>query len=449
MSAPLIMFIIGMVMRYKLSNYIYILTDMDNGILFNGVSKKFLCVKKNELPVCVQLLKRLSNDACDISAKMVSYLQKFEAAGFLLPVDFDERAQILQAERKYIDSTEFQTMLIPTYDCNYSCWYCIQKHHPTTFTDKDVQKIEKHIVSYILQNKISKYSLCWFGGEPLMQRKRVVEMSSFLSTWCTQNNVSFCGQMTTNGALLTRDVAQKLIEGKIYCYQITLDGNREHHDKTKREKKSQSSFDLIVNNISYLMALDEQVVVVLRLNYNNKKLEDLNLVDELDSILPRVCRERIHVDLQKIWQSGDEPADTRKLYKLLEAFARSGYHLSTGGFFQACYVDKRHFETIFYNGKVDYCDNYAVDKARGSIVEDGSVAWETVPKSHSMRGKSSVECETCSYYPVCTGECLAQRDRRLRQNHPFKCPTHMKRDLNLKVLDYCYRNMLNAKYSKK
>lgn len=77
MSAPLIMFIIGMVMRYKLSNYIYILTDMDNGILFNGVSKKFLCVKKNELPVCVQLLRRLSNDACDISAKMVSYLQKF------------------------------------------------------------------------------------------------------------------------------------------------------------------------------------------------------------------------------------------------------------------------------------------------------------------------------------------------------------------------------------
>ena len=435
-------------MEYKLSNYIYVLTDESLGILFNGVTKKFLCVNKEELSKWVLLLNNYSyND--DDDCKRNSYLQKFKDAGFLLPENVDEKLLVKETEEQYIKTSRYQTILIPTYNCNYSCWYCIQKHHSTIFTKYDMDKIEKHIVSYMLQNKISGYDLCWFGGEPLMQKDIVVEMSAFLSDWCRKNHIPFNGQMTTNGALLTEELIGQLRDCNINHYQITLDGDREHHNRTKREKGNESSFDVILNNLRCLLQLNRQATVVLRLNYNNEKLNELGLVKELNAILPATLRNRIFVDLQRIWQSADESVDTQKLYHFLEEFSKNGYRLSTSGFFRPCYVEKQHFETIYYNGKIDFCDNYAADKARGVITDAGTVKWETIPQARLIRSKSGKECEECVYSPVCTGECLANRDKRLKKNEQFKCPNNMKKELEIKILDYCFRNMLNAKYCEK
>lgn len=64
------------------------------------------------------------------------------------------------------------------------------------------------------------------------------------------NNIEFCGQITTNGALLDEKLIRQLSSVKIDRYQITIDGNRENHNQTKKVKNSTSSFDLILNNVN-------------------------------------------------------------------------------------------------------------------------------------------------------------------------------------------------------
>lgn len=113
--------------------------------------------------------------------------------------------------------------------------------HSEASTDRtsryECRENQKHIVSYIEQNNILTYHLCWFGGEPLMQKNRVVEISNDLYQYCLVNNIEFCGQITTNGALLDEKLICQLSSVKIDRYQITIDGNRENHNQTKRGKQ--------------------------------------------------------------------------------------------------------------------------------------------------------------------------------------------------------------------
>ena len=433
---------------YKLSKYNYILApNSETSIMFSGVTKKFFLLTRENISHYAKLLNTFQGLE-SISAKYMPFFMKMVNAGFVVEENVDELELIRKEEKKYIEAREYQSIIIPTYDCNYSCWYCTQKHQQTVFGDLSVKKIVKHIVSYIEQNNILAYRLCWFGGEPLMQKDRVLEISNNLYHYCLQNDIAFNGQITTNGALLDEKLIRQLSSVKIDSYQITIDGCREKHNKTKNKNDSSSSFDLILNNIRMLLELNKSSVVVLRYNYNAEKLKDLGMVEQINEIIPYQLRSRIFVDFQKIWQAKQDEIYLNELYALMSLFAQSGYLLSTNAFFSACYVEKKYFETIYYNGKVDYCDNYASNMARGSIREDGHVSWNSSLTSRMHGNKEYAYCAKCSFYPVCTGECMAKREKRLRLGKEFTCSEKRKQDVEFNILDYCFRCLLNSKYKK-
>lgn len=56
--------------------------------------------------------------------------------------------------------------------------------------------------------------------------------------------------------------------------------------------------------------------------------------------------------------------------------------------------------------------------------------------------------KTRFFYPVCTGECMAKRDKRLRLGMEFVCSDKRKQEIEFNMLDYCFRCMLNSKYKK-
>lgn len=436
-------------MAFKLSKYIYILQkDSGNSILFSGITKKFLLVEKRNVPQYVMLLRQLSKMS-EIPVEYQPVFEKMKEVGFLVEEHVDELASVLAGEEANVNSDAYQTMVIPTYDCNYSCWYCTQRHRPTLLDGLQVQKIKRHITSRLQNGKATSFCLCWFGGEPLIQKDRIVEISSYLREWCLSHGIGFNGQMTTNGALLNPQAIKQLEACGIDNYQITIDGRRDVHNRTKREKDGKSSFDIILGNVSFLLELNERALVVLRLNYNNEKLRDLRMVSEVNELIPREVRGRIHVDLERIWQSDAEEDVSQDLYRLLEAFAKSGYRLSATDPSSACYAERRNFETVYYNGRVDFCDNYAASQARGVILDDGGIAWDAAVPSRAVATKSGAECHGCKFYPVCRGECVAQRDSRLQRNEPFKCLYERRDRLEFKLLDYCFRCMLNAKHQEK
>lgn len=436
-------------MAFKISKYIYILQkDCDTYILFSGVTKKFLLVAKQKVPQYVMSLQKLSLKE-NIPKEHQLFFLKMKEIGFLVDEQVDELATVLAEEEAHINVNNLQTIIIPTYDCNYSCWYCTQRHEKTLLDDLHVKKIERHITAKLQSGKIASFSLSWFGGEPLIQKDRIIEISTYLHDWCQQHDVDYYGQMTTNGALLNPQSIRQLEHCGIDRYQITIDGRREIHNRTKREKLGKSSFDIVLNNVKSLLEINIRSLVVLRLNYDNKKLKDLQMVEEINALIPTVLRRRIHVDMERIWQSETEEDIASDLYRLMEAFAESGYRLSTASPFSACYAEGRNFETIYYNGKVDFCDNYAANQTRGSILDNGDIDWDIDIPARMIGTKSGTECLSCKFFPVCRGESIAQRDRRLSRSKPFKCLYEEKDKLEFKILDYCFRCMLNKKYQEK
>lgn len=433
----------------KLSNYIYIL-DLDEAtsIIFNGLTMKFVTIPRSKRDFYVNLLKSSVSGISFNSPQYAFFLKQMQDARFLVEDTLKEKEMARGEEMAYINSNRYQTIILPTYNCNYSCWYCTQKHHKTELMPLDVKRIMRHICLYLTTRNIESYCLCWFGGEPLMQRKEVLRISSFLSNWCMRHGIEFMGQMTTNGALLDKDTIMELKACLINHYQITLDGNRKTHNKVKREKEGKSSFDLILGNIRQLLEVNENAIVTLRFNYSKEKLKELDLVEEICQTIPQELRVRMRVDLERIWQTRDmENIRATELLPLLELFAKNGFRLSYGGSFTPCYTEKKHFEAIYYNGMVDFCDNYSEGQARGFIAKNGETKWNVFPIFKKEKYKGNSICQDCHFYPVCTGECPAKRDKRLSTGIPFKCPDGQMERIEYNILDYCCRCMLNTKYN--
>lgn len=150
----------------KASQYIYIVPyDDDRTIIFCGITKKFLIADKQTLESIVLILRdpKRYNDSHSSLIKILT------DCGLLIENNFSEIEYLLNHRASFVNSKEYKSTIIPTFDCNYNCWYCIQKHVKEKISKKKLDLIIQHIKTYILENDITSYILSWFGGEPLME----------------------------------------------------------------------------------------------------------------------------------------------------------------------------------------------------------------------------------------------------------------------------------------
>lgn len=429
-------------MSYKISKYTYLikLTD-EQFILFNGYSRQFLIIPSHELNNYLNIIKRCNEVSNRQNERIASRICQLIEANILVDTSVEECKLVVNNICSYADKDEFHTMILPTYDCNYNCWYCVQRHHKTEMAPEVVKLVEKHILQYLRTNKMPRYVLYWFGGEPLMQKGIIQTMTSTVSAYCAEHGIEFVCQITTNGALLDIPTIKMLKSLHIDNYQITLDGDKKMHDKTKFDAVHASSFDLICDNLANLLMYNENANVVLRYNYTPQNIKKLSVVDDLLVHIPQGVRNRIRVDLQRVWQVREKNLSLGDLDLLQKKFVANGLGLLTSGMFEPCYVEKHRFEVIYYNGKVDVCDNFAFDKARGKIMEDGSLNWNQAvekPDFHS-------ECLDCSFFPVCLEECPAKRLRKKEDGTVFSCTEQIKKHVEYTIKDYCLRTINNQK----
>jgi len=74
--------------------------------------------------------------------------------------------------------------------------------------------------------------------------------------------------MTTNGYLLTPDIAEKLMSWGILRYQITMDGAPEDHNRNHPGRSGEPTFDVIFQNLLALRERPEDFHIDLRINFD-------------------------------------------------------------------------------------------------------------------------------------------------------------------------------------
>src|SRR5207244_2153249 len=94
-----------------------------------------------------------------------------------------------------------------------------------------------------------KFTLCFFGGEPLLNLPVMYYLSERMHGAAGLRDMPIELQIVTNGLLLTPEVVDRLVPYGLSGVKITLDGDRDAHNRMRPLRGGQGTFDRIVENI--------------------------------------------------------------------------------------------------------------------------------------------------------------------------------------------------------
>lgn len=335
-----------------------------------------------------------------------NYEEVLREGGFLVERSEDEEELLRTRFYKTIkQNEEFILTINPTLDCNFDCWYCYeQKSHKAymsgTTLDSVLLFLEKQSVRF------QSIHVSFFGGEPfLCFDKIVVPILQKLAALGKTYGCSF----TTNAGLLSERMIQILRNHRVSNMQITIDGDRELHNKIRFYRGGNGSYDVILKCITSLLKHD--IPVTMRVNYTSETLSSITQISkDLIVLLSSELVGKLKVSLHQVWQTTniDLSAEVEQVIAHLSSL---GFNVSTpvlNNVFSPCYADYEHSAVINYNGDVYKCT--AVDfinKPRdGFLSSDRQIVWEneSLEKRLDSRFKNA-PCQVCRIQPICNGAC--------------------------------------------
>ena len=114
---------------------------------------------------------------------------------------------------------------------------------------------------------LDRLDISWFGGEPLLALDVITEISKHALDVAKTEGFMFTSGMTTNGYFLNQDRFAQCLNHKIDFFQISLDGNPDDHNASRKLASGGGTFDRIWSNLIAMKATRAEFVVLLRLHY--------------------------------------------------------------------------------------------------------------------------------------------------------------------------------------
>jgi uncharacterized protein len=294
-----------------------------------------------------------------------------------------------------IDPKRLELILFPTEKCNFRCTYC--------YEDFAIGKMKPDIINSVKKlierrsTGIDQLYLSWFGGEPLLAKDVVFEISEFAMK-CVDStpSLNYSGGVTTNGYLLNPILFKKLIDLRIVDYQISLDGYKDVHDLTRKRANGSGSFDVIWKNLLDIREMEGDFIITLRVHYHRHN------IGQLDELMEAIAREfsqdkRFKCLPQAVEQHGSEndylfdklshKTEEEVLAKFKSGFNKTGF-IKDKEEMHVCYASKPNSLMIRADGRIGKCTVALNDEINtiGKINEDGTVVIDQKRAQFWMRG---------------------------------------------------------------
>jgi uncharacterized protein len=139
--------------------------------------------------------------------------------------------------------------------CNLNCEYCFYLEKQALFATDEKYRMSDKVLSAFITNYITSQptpvvEFVWQGGEPALLGidffKRVIDLQKPFAGEKTITN-----SLQTNGTLLTDEWCSFLKKNN-FMVGISLDGPKEVHDRYRRDRKGNGSFDLVMRGLRLL-----------------------------------------------------------------------------------------------------------------------------------------------------------------------------------------------------
>jgi uncharacterized protein len=138
--------------------------------------------------------------------------------------------------------------IVYTEACNLACTYCFEgdKIRPRSMTKEVSRKAVDLLFDYC--GDAGQVQITHFGGEPLLRWKLVKECIEYASQQALERGVAVHHQMTTNGTLITDEIAHFMRDHGLTPL-ISLDGLAASHDRHRRDRQGRPTFERVITGL--------------------------------------------------------------------------------------------------------------------------------------------------------------------------------------------------------
>jgi len=365
----------------------------------------------------------------DVAESSARVLEELQSGGFLVPEDLDEKRLVPHALAQEREG-HFSIIVLPHENCNFRCTYCYE----TFARDKIAPDVVAGLKAFVAKKveTILNQLKSWYGGEPLLARDAIDDLSESFIESCRRAGISYLGSITTNAYLLTPQVLASLLRREVRHFQITLDGPRSTHDQTRKLAGGGGTFQRILDNLRHMRDSRERFSVRIRVNFTNETCRQMDtFFAEVAPIFARDPRFSIAFHAVGGWGGPNDATldlcDAESAEAARLAFIRTSLALGFGDEIvrerllshgNVCYAGKESSIVVGSDGTVYKCTVAFQDPRNhvGRLTKHGELLvdqarWDLWTK---MIGKDDRKCGTCSFSPTCQSRAcpLAAMDKK-------------------------------------
>ena len=308
-----------------------------------------------------------------------------------------------------------------TEQCNFNCNYCfIKRKSESSFNSETAIQTLNFLVLYSGNQKNLYYTL--LGGEPLLNFENILNVISYSKKINSETGKVIHFDITTNGSLLNETILQKS-NGRLK-YLLSIDGNKESHDKHRKLNKA-GSFETVISKIQLLKKyqpwLGARMTIcpdtVSKLSYNVKFLYNSGI----NQFILGVC-------YGPKWDEKSLSIYEEELTKVSEYYLK---RIKNNDRFRITYFEKeennneclngiwgcragRNSVTVLPNGNIYPCSKFVGlesfecnEFCLGNIYE-GITNLTAREKLFNMQSSDFKICSTCDEINSCVGGCPAE-----------------------------------------
>jgi|GEM_PF-2387641 len=189
--------------------------------------------------------------------------------------------------------------------CNLGCPYCFQNTEAAAPGRFDPPRIERRVLDRAVIGRIVDFTrprmraaglerlfVLLFGGEPLLNMAGCVDLLERLAAVAP-----VAASMVSNGVLLTGERARRLERVGLRSVQVTLDGPRQLHDRTRFTRSGRGTFEKVLANCA---AVQESSGLALSLRLNTTAEGLPHLEDLVGEVAQRLDASRCALDIAPV-----------------------------------------------------------------------------------------------------------------------------------------------------
>lgn len=436
-------------MENIISKYVYtFISSKNENLIYCSRSNSFLKVSQrifdfiNECKNTPSLLKELDGNVLTLLKKNKIIVGVDDDKDYLL------EHQVVTDQRTYSKSILGLT-LVPTLACNFDCPYCFENNKRAKTMP---EKVIDDLVSFInLHTEAQCIDLTWFGGEPLLAFHILKDILKRIDA---DVRIPLRGHsIITNGYYFNADVIEFFKHHSLKSIQITLDGQKERHDKIRKQKGTgQGSFDQLILNMDTILTELPTTKLSVRINIEKNNLQDFYILqDELSkrwegknvSIYPGILR--IENETQTALSCSSLNSD--EIDDLI--FNLRSNNILNVPIYPQLNLNKNCCATLINSyivgprGEIYKCWNDVSDdnKIIGYINEEKLINPQLLHRYIiASKWYNNPECKECFALPICKGSCAWYRLRDIYNKGEYRMCNclHKKPDILNKCLEQYY-----------